>query len=68
MTVCVDRLDDSNNIIFQQINGQININFNTYIPGVVVEPNNPVEGAGVVDPNRPPAAIFDIRDKFRYRY
>ena len=49
---------------------QININFNTNLPGVVVEPNNPVEGAGVVlvDPNRPPAAIFDIRDKFRYRY
>ena len=41
---------------------QININFNTNLPGVVVEPNNPVEGAGVVlvDPNRPPAAMFDI--------
>ena len=42
---------------YQQINYKL---FNTYLPGVVVEPNNPVDGAGVavVDPNRPPAAIY----------
>ena len=49
------------------VDNQSNIKFNTNLPGVAVEPNNPVEGAGVVvvDPKRPPAAYICIRKKFR---